>query len=273
MVLGTMLRVPRIGSRDGVTLIELLIVIMIIGLLTTAALKAYDTSLQAARLRSTMRTLDELSAAIVGNPDLVSGGIRTDYGYVGDVGRLPEKIQDLVQRPADVDTGLWHGPYVLPKVAENPAGFVVDAWGDSLIYDAESLSITSRKGYSILQPSGWIVRKMAANSDVLLRNRFGGIIFDAKGDVPSAAKAESLRVVLLYPQNGRLITTDTLKGAAQIVNGNFWYPERITVGNHKLYVRYIPSPPDTAVILERTVSVYPGAKNRNWVEIHLPIPF
>jgi len=135
------LRTPQSALRPGVTLIELLVVIMIIGLLTTAALKAYDTSMQAGRYRATMRQLDEMQAAIVGNPDIISGGVRTDFGYVNDVGQLTLRLQDLVQQPTGLDTGLWQGPYVINRIGENPLGYIVDAWGDSLVYNRDSLTL------------------------------------------------------------------------------------------------------------------------------------
>ena len=139
-----MLRRPAL--RNGVTLLELLIVIMIMGLLAAAALKAYDTSLQSGRFQATRRTLDELTAAIVGNPDLVTHGVRIDYGYIGDLGMVPRTLSDLVTTPAGIDTGLWRGPYVVNRIAENPKGFATDGWGDSLWYNPDTLTISSQRG-------------------------------------------------------------------------------------------------------------------------------
>ena len=160
----------RPALRRGVTLLELLIVIMIVGLLTTAALKAYDTSLQAGRFSATRRTLEELASAIVGNPELVTHGTRIDFGYVGDLGRVPEKLQDLVSMPAGIDTGLWHGPYIINRVAENPNGYLTDAWGDSIRYNKETLTITSTRGMSYLQSDSWITRRLARNQNDVYRN-------------------------------------------------------------------------------------------------------
>jgi prepilin-type N-terminal cleavage/methylation domain-containing protein len=253
-------------NDQGVTLIELLIVIMIIGLLTTAALKAYDTSLQAGRFRTTMRVLDEIAMAIVGNPDLVSAGVRSDYGYVSDIGSLPLHLQDLTQRPAGIDPNLWHGPYLIVRVAENPQGYMIDGWGDSLIYDRDSLAISSRRGMSILQPDSWITRKLARNSADLFRNDFGGIIYDAKGNPPTPTT--DLTVVLDYPRNGQM-ASDTIHPG---VNGNFQFAGRVTVGNHDLRVRLITPVPET-IWVARNVSVTPGGGGRNWAEVHLPVPF
>jgi prepilin-type N-terminal cleavage/methylation domain-containing protein len=259
--------------RRGVTLVELLIVIMIIGLLTTAALKAYDTSLQAGRYRTTMRQLDEISAALVGNPDLIANGVRTDFGVVADIGYVPDKLPDLVQQPTGLDTGLWNGPYLINRIGENPQGYMFDAWGDSIVYNRDSLTISSRRGMSILLPDSWITRRLARSSADLLRNDFAGIITDNKGNPPLAAT--NLKVSLSYPVIGRHFTDSSPDiPPSSLNNGNFRFTGRVTAGNQELAVRLITAdvPPETFWV-RKTVQVIPGGASRNWVEIHMPAPF
>lgn len=255
--------------RTGVTLVELLIVITIIGLLTTAALKAYDVSLQNGRLQNTMRTINEIVNAIVGNPDLVSNGVRTDFGYVGDVGRLPDKLQDLVTMPSGLDTGLWRGPYLISRVAERPDGYLFDAWGDSLIYNKDSLTISSRRGMSILQPDSWITRRFARSADELLNNGLWGIVYDAKGNVPNGS--ESLWVFLEYPApSGRMVIDSHPYGN----QGNFSFPIQIPMGLRPFRARLVlPGPPPETIVVRKTAVIMPGAGQRNWLEVHLPVPF
>jgi prepilin-type N-terminal cleavage/methylation domain-containing protein len=256
----------RLKARAGVTLVELLIVIAIIGLLMTAALKAYDTSLQAARFRTTMRTLNELTYGIVGNPDLISAGYRTDYGYAGDVGRLPDALSDLVQRPAGIDTTLWHGPYVLSRIVENPQGYLSDGWGDSIIYSRDNLTVSSLRGFSILQPDSWITRSLARSSNDLFRNELAYLVYDSKGNPPDPSL--NLCVVLRYPQGVRT-------ASETIFSGNSRFLDHIPIGNHDLYARLIipGSPSDETVLVAKTVSIAPGSLSRNFVDVHMPAPF
>jgi prepilin-type N-terminal cleavage/methylation domain-containing protein len=258
----------RPALRDGVTLLELLIVIMIIGLLTAAALKAYDTSLQAGRFQATSRTMTELQAAIVGNPNLVTHGMRVDYGYVGDVGMVPVHLEDLLTVATGVDPALWRGPYVTNRVAENAKGYMVDGWGDSLNYRAESLTISSMRGMSYLQPDSWITLRLARSQNDLLRNTVYGLVLDAKGNPPRDEDTVNLRVALTYARGGYQ-RTDT---ATSIMNGNFQFPQMIPIGNQRLTVRWIDTlaTAETTVV-QKTVSVTPGG--RNYIEAHLPVPF
>lgn len=258
----------RPALRRGVTLLELLIVIMIVGLLTTAALKAYDTSLQAGRFSATRRTLEELASAIVGNPELVTHGTRIDFGYIGDLGKVPEHLQDLVSTPPGIDTGLWRGPYIINRVAENPTGYQRDGWGDTLIYDPAALTISSMRGISYLQPDSWITRRLARNQNDLLRNTVRGLVLDAKGYTPEDVDTANLRIALAYAKDGHY-RTDT---AYLVTNGNFEFLQMVPVGNQKLYVRYIyPGPPPETTLVEKIASVTPGGKTN--VEVHLPVPF
>jgi prepilin-type N-terminal cleavage/methylation domain-containing protein len=258
----------RPALRKGVTLLELLIVIMIIGLLTTAALKAYDTSLQAGRFAATRRTLEELASAIVGNPELVTHGTRIDFGYIGDLGRVPEKLQELVSPPAGIDTGLWRGPYIINRVAENPTGYLRDGWGDTLIYLPTALTISSMRGVSYLSPDSWIVRKLARNQSDLLHNTVRGLVLDAKGNPPEDQDTANLKIALNYAKFGHY-HSDT---AWPVTNGNFEFVTKVPIGNQRVYVRYIyPGPSPDTILVEKTATVTPGGKN--WLEVHLPVPF
>ena len=91
----------------GYTLIELVIVIIILGIITTVAMRSIKDTNQTARIEETKKELEQLAIAIAGNPDLISGGQRTDFGYVGDIGALPPNLDALVQNPGGYTT--WKG--------------------------------------------------------------------------------------------------------------------------------------------------------------------
>jgi type II secretory pathway pseudopilin PulG len=121
----------RQNSESGVLLIELLIVLMIMGILITGAVKAWDVSIQQAKFNQTAKEINELCYAIAGNPDLYAEGKRTDFGYIGDMGKVPDTLADLVRAP-DNSTN-WRGPYIKNKFSENPNDYIQDAWGNFYI--------------------------------------------------------------------------------------------------------------------------------------------
>lgn len=111
----------RSGS-GGFTMGEMVIVIAIIAILAALITPlAVDQILQG-RYDACREELDVIKKAIVGDPTLVEGGVRSSFGFVGDVGAIPNNLQELVTwdaaRPAYEQygsTGMfygWRGPYV-----------------------------------------------------------------------------------------------------------------------------------------------------------------
>ena len=134
---------PRL-RRAGFTLVEMVVVLLILALLTVAAVQSLSPVADQARYEATTRTLAQIQQAIVGErgaqqPD----GVPLITGFVADTGRLPISLDELVNKPADVsDFGLaapssgiystvqvprgWRGPYLqLPSGETQPA----DGWG------------------------------------------------------------------------------------------------------------------------------------------------
>jgi hypothetical protein len=169
--------------------------------------------------------------------------------------------------PAGIDTGLWRGPYIVNRIAENPKGFATDGWGDSLLYNNETLTISSQRGMSYLQPDSWITRRLARNQNDLYNNTVQGLVLDAKGNPPAPSDTPFLRVSLAYPASFHW-RSDT---AFPITNGNFEFLPRVPIGNHTLSVRYVDIAMGETTLVEKTATVTPGGKN--WVEVHLPVPF
>ena len=68
----------------------------------------------AEEMRTGRLDADRLAHAVAGDPDLVAGGTRSDFGYVGDIGALPSDWDDLVTNPG---YSTWNGPYVQDEFA------------------------------------------------------------------------------------------------------------------------------------------------------------
>ncbi|MEO0072367.1 MAG: hypothetical protein ABIK10_02845 [candidate division WOR-3 bacterium] len=251
----------------GVVLLELLIVLMILGLLITGVVKTWDTTITQRRFTNTIQEMNELVYAIIGNPDLISDGRRIDFGYVGDMGALPDSLRDLVQAPAEAVT--WRGPYIKIKFAENPNDFLEDGWGSPYIYLKDSLIIRSYGGGSHLTPEKWINKKIAPNAEVLLRNTVSGLVKDI-ANAPPGYKNQYLRIFITYPRNGNWYTPPAIIPSEA---GYFTIPD-VPQGNHRMVCIYDTTPMipnDTADFIEKYICVYPGANNT--IDFKLSIKF
>lgn len=243
-------------ANKGVTLLELLIIMIIIGILTSAAVKTWDVTLERQRIEETIKELDELGRAIVGDERLTYMGTREDFGFAGDCGMLPRTLIDLSVKPDYIDTALWRGPYIKVTFAENPLGFLTDAWGDSYKYYPESLIIRSYAGGGEVSYQKWLSKKLANSFSDLFNNEVSGFIYDAFGNTPDSAKVNNILITLFYPREGRLII-DSIHPRR---GGNFIY-SGIPIGKRKLICVYRDTIQYDSI--EKVITVYPriGAKN------------
>lgn len=244
----------------GVTLLELLVVMMILSLILTAAVKTWDVTLERGRFETTRRKLDQLATVIVGNPNYTAGGQRVDFGYVGDMGALPRTLADLVIKPpADPPESLhtWRGPYVRATFNESPEGYRVDGWGDTINYNSDSLFVRSYGGFGPLERNRWITREFGYTRQDLLFNTVDGQVLDVRGiPVPDTLFNQvDVRVEFFGPREGK----SQPYGVTYRPNGQFTVNYVPQGNSHILRVVYIhdtPPPRDSAVS-QRYVIVYP----------------
>jgi len=244
-----------LDNEQGVMLIELLIVLMIIGLLITGAVKTWDITIQQTKFSQTVKEMDQLVYAIAGNQELMSEGKRSDFGYIGDMGKIPDTLLDLVRAPANATN--WRGPYIKVNFAENADDYIKDAWSNSYIYKKDSLTITSYTSGSYETPQTWIHRRVAQSESLLLDNEVSGRVQDLTGKPPGVSYAY-IRVFIIHPTNGIL---ETLPPIGEMPNENGIYTiTDVPEGNHKMFVIYVPSP-TIADTVEKYVCIYPGIVN------------
>jgi general secretion pathway protein G len=99
--------------RQGFTLTEIMLVVVIIGIL--AALVIPKIAGSSERARVTAASAD------------IKGGIKSAIGqYEVDNGFYPKSLQDLIVQPSNAKN--WHGPYF------DPPKLPVDPWGNPYIY-------------------------------------------------------------------------------------------------------------------------------------------
>lgn len=238
------IKLARLTSKTGYSLVELVVVIFIIGIITSIAIRSLRSTNETARIEQTKKELDQLARAIAGDPQLVSGGVRTDFGYIGDVGSMPPNLDALVSNPG---FAVWNGPYIrddfYPTDASSETEFKIDAWGNQYTYGG-ALTITSTGGGTSL------TREIAPSLDHLLRNRVSAVVTDLDNTPPGEMYKDSVTFLLTYPNGSGSMTTRTRYPASD----GFARFDSIPIGNHLMQVVYTPAN-DT---LTRMVNVEPG---------------
>jgi prepilin-type N-terminal cleavage/methylation domain-containing protein len=219
----------RVNGERGVTLIELLVVLIIIGVLGAVTLRAMDMTRERANYDKTMKTIERLAQAIVGDPNLVAEGRRTDFGFVGDLGRLPVNFEEL--RTQLTGDSAWNGPYVRVPFQGDVESYKTDAWGQELQYLPEQATI-----FSLANGRVPITYRIFEDPAFLFQNRVSGTITDDEGN-PPGDQAPNLRVSVWVVDSatGRQARSDTVPGQ----DGSYTFAPprfRIPVGNHQMLV-------------------------------------
>ena len=226
-----------IQNSYGFTLIEIVLVVIILGIIATIATMNFSTTVDTMKQEATLTEMDAIAKAIAGNPQIVSDGARTDFGYVGDVGALPANLDVLVNNPG---YATWHGPYLESGFSTDD--FKRDGW--NAYYTITDTVIRSTG-------SGVSIDKVFAPSKAaLLSNIVAGYISDANGNYPTATFSDSIVIQMTCPDGlGSMITTTT----SPDIRGYFTF-SNTPIGNHTVKVIYIPDH-DTA---SYSIAVYPG---------------
>ncbi len=135
--------------QQGLTLLELLLVIVILSAVAYTSLAIVDNNSSQIRFEDTRNRLEMIKRAIIGDTSRTLNGQPEIRGFVADMGRLPLNIKELIEEPTDCDSGTagdqscpwsydadtglwagWHGPY-LPATSESGGTHAFrDGWGN-----------------------------------------------------------------------------------------------------------------------------------------------
>lgn len=213
--------------EQGFSLIELTIVIVVIGILVAVAMQSMTALVEDSRQVKTEREMEMLANAIVGNPSAMNGGVRSDFGYVGNIGAFPPNLQALYQNPGGYAT--WDGPYIPSGFTQDSTGFKTDEWGTLYGYSG-GITITSTGSGTTF------TKKIAdATSDYLL-NMLNGTIKDANDSVPSPVYDDSVDIKITVPDGSGGTVTKTYHPDS---TGAFTL-DSLPVGRHDLRIIFVP---------------------------------
>lgn len=219
------MHMKRHGDQRGFTLIEVLMTIVIIGILAAVAMRSVQSSIDSSRIRETQAEMDELIAAIAGNPDLYNNGLRSDFGYVGDIGAVPTSLDNLISNPGGYVT--WKGPYVSRRFAQDAQGFKKDAWGNDYTF-TDGITLASTGGGAVP-----MTKSAAASAADLTATSITGTVTDAAGNPPGDS-AIAVTVSISYPDGAGGTTSASTNPSA---GGSFTF-NSIPVGVRQLTAVY-----------------------------------
>jgi len=228
-------------SSGGFTLLELVVVIAVIGILVAAVTPSVVQRIMDGRIEETRAEAQALYDGMVGKP------AESQFGFVGDLGRLPTSFAELAQRGSlpvyttSTTRGIgmgWRGPYV--NIGTTANDYLTDAFGrayagaasgqvrsagpdgiagnaDDIVYPPAAPAIggtvtatvkTITGGKTIVDPAGYRVDLFYANGGLETSLADAAAPFSFS-NVPMGVHA--IRVVkTVNPQAGSIVAQDTI---------------------------------------------------------------
>jgi len=132
--------------KSGFSVVELVMTLVVVAILARMSMTYFGGESNTLRFEATRAKVDVLRKAILGDDTIDNEGRRKNFGYHGDMGKLPATLSDLVtqgSQPAwtyqtyhGFGVG-WRGPYVQSGFTGGPA-VTLDEWGKTFVYNTAS---------------------------------------------------------------------------------------------------------------------------------------
>jgi type II secretory pathway pseudopilin PulG len=213
-------------GRNGFTLIDIIVVLAVTGILAGGMVTLGFQVINKEREDKTIEHLKRLKEAVMGDPLNVRHGVRTSFGYSGDMGVLPAGLNALYLKgvqPSYTFFSLskagagWNGPYLDPELMEYLSTLTKDSFGQDLQYSTTPFvdatvgetvvgKITSSGRDDSVGTSDDLSVEFFSNE---LYSRVSGFVKDEEGD-----GVVGVTVAINYPSNGTLTSTSTVTDAS-----------------------------------------------------------
>lgn len=241
----------KFTNISGFSLIELTVVLVAVAIAMAVVMQSMTTVIQDTRHAETEREMEQLSDAIVGNPEQTANGTRSDFGYVGDVGVFPSNLNALRTNVGSMPT--WNGPYIHTDYTQDTISYLIDGWGQSYSYNGGTTITSTGSGSNI-------TKKLAAATTDYTRNTVTGIIKDNNGAEPGAILKDSVSILIDMPAGASGTVTKQYKPNS---TGDFTL-DSIPAGLRRVRAIYLPQN-DT---VEQYYTVLPKHKNQPGLIFH-----
>jgi len=240
--------------KKGISLIEVIIIIAILAILAGIITPLVYNSTESARYKRASEELKSIYSSILGDTEEY-------FGYLGDMGKFPENLQDLYIKgtqssPSELGypngypsgSGImvgWQGPYISSENTDSSG--IKDPWGNYYIQVFDAWGNSNRWMIVCSGKDGQFdnTNQSASVNDDNLYYPDEPLTIDSTGSnytlynnvnvsasiINSSIQPERVQYTIYYIDNG---TAQTQTGIG--INGTF---TNITVGNHEIRAEFI----------------------------------
>jgi prepilin-type N-terminal cleavage/methylation domain-containing protein len=203
-------------SYSGFTLIELLLVLFLMGLLATTATIMVDGLDTQSRYDETKRRMQMVKHAIAGDPQRIINNQPDIGGFVADIGRPPNTLQELLEQSGlpvyaeDAVSGLssgWRGPYleIIGSKAfhdgyGNP-GDASDNYGWEFAVTASGVDLSSKGAASGVADNITATPLLTPND---YQHTFTTVKINIHNRLGTASESATLKMRIYYPIDGAI---------------------------------------------------------------------
>jgi type II secretory pathway pseudopilin PulG len=209
------------GIDRGITSLEMIVVLAVLVTALTITVPLLLNKNKANREHFTLKRMQRIKTAIVGTGDSSAGSSRAQFGFVGDLGVLPNNLTALIDNSSSTYPSYrlqnktwfgWRGPYLKTTTVNGNFIELSDAWNNPILYrDPDSDPLTWNAELRSSGPDGVFSYLPNPTDDLWVkideyetRSHVEGTFRDIKGDPIDESQ------ISIYFPNGTA-TLDTLQ--------------------------------------------------------------